>query len=160
MYLKRAGGTQYEIYTPRFCAAFVGITCDCVLLDDERRAVNDALFALEKEMRAHPPKVYPPVSSHLILTVRDEVTLGLDDLQSVLGCNTRLIVLRLNRLRECGLRDLYSLVLQSLLEELCHIHYSVDDERLVNDYVIACARQILPRLRYEEWYRPSGEDQI
>ena len=139
------------LYRPRACDDYLTWVSQCELTDSERDAILRALLAFDFEIKANPPKVSPLPLISVIITDREELTLSFADTPSVLGITARLIVLPMHRLR---IYDNESLILElSLIEELCHSVYLVDDERLVQDYVVNCFRHLEPNIRREDLYK-------
>lgn len=64
-----------------------------------------------------------------------------------------MIVLPVHRWRLRKLK--FAQMVVAILEELCHIHYSIDDEILVQYRVTDCFRNILPEVQRKDLYHEN-----
>lgn len=137
---------------PERALEYLKFEIHCELSQQEIKVISDAICAFELEMQFDPPPIYPPLISTMIITDGAEFTCCFDDEPAFYGQAMRLIHLPVDRWRKFQPPLLYLVGFQTVLEELCHTHYLVDDEILVKRRVLACAKQLYPKLEFEDLY--------
>lgn len=149
-----------RIPVPPGAREYLSVNIECDISYEEAEAIAAAIRAFDEEIRYNRPPVYAPLASLLVVIDNGRLCMDFSDVSNDMGNAMRLIVLHIDRWRSACRYDprlIYRYGLIATLEELCHIHYQIDDEILVTRRVFACYRRLYPHTKYEELFDPNWQ---
>lgn len=114
----------------------------CQLTQREQSLFTSAFCAFFEAYNANPPRE-PEITTNIIISDRDTISISYNNPDD-LGTTIRFIIYPVHRWRARRLNDLQ--IMTCILEELCHMFFTIDDEFQVQDAVVACLKYLLPNV--------------